>query len=49
MSVGLMDWNGHSGVRIGRVNTAGEREVMDDTARAAEAKRVQAVMAADCN
>ena len=38
-----------SGVRIGRVNTAGEREVMDDTARAAEVKRVQAVMAADCN
>lgn len=38
-----------SGVRIGRVNAAGEREVMDDAARAAEVKRIQAVMATDCN
>ena len=38
-----------SGVRIGRVNVAGEREVMDDVARAAEVKRIQAVMATDCN
>jgi cytoskeletal protein RodZ len=38
-----------SGARIGRVNASGEREIMDDTARAAEAKRIQAVMASDCN
>ena len=38
-----------SGVRIGRVNVAGEREVMDDVARAAEVKRIQAVMATACN
>jgi hypothetical protein len=38
-----------SGARIGRVNAAGEREVMDDAARAAEAKRIQAVMATDCS
>jgi hypothetical protein len=37
-----------SGIRIGRVNAAGEREVMDDAARAAESKRIQGVMAADC-
>lgn len=37
-----------SGVRLATVNAKGEREVMDDTARAAEAKRIQAVMAADC-
>ena len=38
-----------SGVRIGRVNATGEREVMDDGARTAEVKRIQAVMATDCN
>jgi len=38
-----------SGVRIGRVNAAGEREVMDEAARAAEGKRIQAVMATDCS
>ena len=38
-----------SGVRIGQVNAAGEREVMDEVARATEAKRIQAVMATDCN
>ena len=37
-----------SGVRIGRVNAAGEREVMDEGARAAESKRIQSVMASDC-
>ena len=37
-----------SGVRMGRVNAAGEREIMDDAARAVEAKRVQAIVAADC-
>lgn len=38
-----------SGVRIARTNDKGEREVMDDAARAAEVKRVQAVIDADCN
>ncbi len=38
-----------SGVRIGRVNAAGEREVMDEATRAAETKRIQSVMASDCN
>lgn len=37
-----------SGVRIGRVNAAGEREVMDEAARVAESKRIQSVMATDC-
>ncbi|OYT93953.1 MAG: DUF4124 domain-containing protein [Burkholderiales bacterium PBB3] len=37
-----------SGIRISRVNGAGEREVMDETARAAEAKRIQAIMDTDC-
>ena len=38
-----------SGVRIGRTNAKGEREVMDDAARADEAKRVKAIMDASCN
>lgn len=37
-----------SGVRIGRTNEKGEREVMDDVARATEAKHIQSVMDADC-
>lgn len=37
-----------SGVRIARTNDKGEREVMEDAARAAEAKRVQGVITADC-
>lgn len=37
-----------SGVRISRTNAAGEREVMDDAARAAELKRIQGIMASDC-
>lgn len=37
-----------SGVRIGRTNAAGEKEFMDDAARAAELKRVQAIMDRDC-
>ncbi len=37
-----------SGVRIGRINSQGEREIMDDTARAAESKRIQAVVDSDC-
>ncbi|MDD2879189.1 MAG: DUF4124 domain-containing protein [Rhodoferax sp.] len=37
-----------SGVRIGRINSQGEREIMDDAARAAEAKRIQAIVESDC-
>jgi len=37
-----------SGVRISRTNAAGEREVLDDAARAAEVRRLAEVMASDC-
>ena len=37
-----------SGVRIARTNEKGEREVMDDAARAAEMKRIQSVIESDC-
>lgn len=37
-----------SGVRIGRINAAGEKEFMDDAARAAELKRTQAIIDRDC-
>jgi hypothetical protein len=37
-----------SGVRIARTNDKGEREFMDDTARAAEAKRTQDIIGSDC-
>jgi Domain of unknown function (DUF4124) len=37
-----------SGARIGRTNDKGEREIMDDTARAAEAKRVQGIIEVTC-
>ena len=37
-----------SGVRVARMNEKGEREVMEDDARAAEVKRIQAIMNADC-
>lgn len=37
-----------AGVRISRINEQGEREVMDENARAAEIKRIQAIMDADC-
>jgi len=37
-----------SGVRIGRTNAAGEREIMDDAARAEELKRIQGIIAKDC-
>ncbi len=37
-----------SGVRISRTNAAGEREIMDDAARAAEAKRIQGIINTDC-
>lgn len=37
-----------SGVRVGRINAVGEKEFMDDAARAEELKRIQAIMARDC-
>jgi hypothetical protein len=37
-----------SGVRIGRTNAAGEREYMDEAAKAEELKRIQGIMAKDC-
>ena len=37
-----------SGVRIARTNAKGEREYVDDTARAAETKRLEGIIATDC-
>ncbi len=37
-----------SGIRVARVNAKGEREIMDDAARASEQKRLQSVIDADC-
>ncbi len=37
-----------SGVRISRTNAAGEREFMDDSAKATELKRIQGIIASDC-
>jgi hypothetical protein len=37
-----------SGVRVARQNAKGEREVMDDAARAAETKRIQTIIDSDC-
>lgn len=37
-----------SGVRVARTNEKGEREVMDDAARASELERIQTVIASDC-
>ncbi|OIQ64717.1 hypothetical protein GALL_537310 [mine drainage metagenome] len=37
-----------SGMRLGRINSQGEREILDDAARAAEASRVQAIIEANC-
>ncbi|MEZ2293638.1 DUF4124 domain-containing protein [Variovorax sp. RCC_210] len=37
-----------SGVRLAKVNANGEREIMDDSARAAEQKRIQSVIDSDC-
>ncbi len=37
-----------SGVRIATTNAKGEREIMSDTDRASESKRLEGVMAADC-
>jgi hypothetical protein len=41
--------NFDSGMRIARTNEKGEREVIDDTLRAAEVKRIQTIINADCN
>ena len=38
-----------SGVRISRTNSQGEREVMDDAARAEESKRIESIIASDCH
>ena len=38
-----------SGMRLARTNEKGEREVLDDAARAAELKRIQSVMASECS
>jgi hypothetical protein len=37
-----------SGTRVGRINAAGQQEVMDDAARAQEMVRIQGIMARDC-
>ena len=37
-----------SGVRISSINDKGEREYLDDAARAAETKRLQGIIASDC-
>ena len=37
-----------SGQRIARINDKGEREILDDTARAAETKHAQDAVAANC-
>jgi hypothetical protein len=37
-----------SGVRLARTNAKGEREIMDDAARAAESQRIQSIVDADC-
>jgi hypothetical protein len=36
------------GIRIARTNAAGEREILDDKARAEERKRTTDIMASDC-
>lgn len=38
-----------SGVRLSTTNAKGEREIMDDNARAAEQKRLQAIIDGNCN
>ena len=37
-----------SGMRISQTNAKGEREILDDNQRAAEVKRLDAVIARDC-
>ncbi len=38
----------NSGARIARTNDKGEREIMDDAARAVEMKRIESIMDDDC-
>ena len=40
--------NFDSGMRISQTNAKGEREVMDDAARASEVKRIQSIIDSDC-
>ena len=40
--------NFDSGIRIARTNEKGEREIMDDATRSAEAKRIQFIIDSDC-
>ena len=37
-----------SGIRVAKINAKGEREIMDDSARAAEQKRLQSIIESDC-
>lgn len=37
-----------SGVRVSRINEKGDREIMDDAARASEVKRIQGIVESDC-
>ena len=37
-----------SGIRVARVNSKGEREIMDDKTRASENRRLQSVIDSDC-
>jgi len=37
-----------SGIRIARVDSKGEREILDDTARAAEGRRMRDLIASEC-
>lgn len=37
-----------SGQRVAHINAKGEREIMDDAQRAAEVKRIDGIIAADC-
>jgi hypothetical protein len=37
-----------SGMRIARTNEKGEREILDDAARASELKRIQSIIDSDC-
>ena len=41
--------NYDSGMRIAKTNEKGEREILDDAARASETKRIQTIIDADCN
>ena len=36
------------GVRMSRINEKGEREILDDSGRAAEAQRMRGIVASDC-